>query len=242
MKKISKIIGFLSVLLIGQVALAHGYWVETKRNGKINQPQEVKVYFSEPNDTPEPTNGEEWAMVKDFTLYVISPSGIKTALTTTIKPDYYGASFTPKELGNYFVILESTDLAVMEPGKKHAFIPIFYATSLVEVGEVDAKEKPINVLDYVPMGVYAQIKKGRKGESLNYTFKNKENTKFMTTIITPNGQRLQVNGTPESFNISDFEKGTYTTQMMIIEKTNGSKNGEVYNTVYHIATSRFVIE
>ncbi|QDO92571.1 hypothetical protein FNB79_00760 [Formosa sediminum] len=145
-------------------------------------------------------------------------------------------------MGGYFVILESTNLGVMEPGKKYAFIPVFYATTLVKVGEVNPKKKLLNILDYVPMGVYANITKGRSGESLSYIFKNKSDVDFMATVITPNGQSLQLKGNPESFNLSKFEKGTYTTQMMITEKVKGTKDGKVYNTIYHIATSRFNVD
>lgn len=227
---------------MGQSIFAHGYWVETKGNGKIGQLHDIKVYFSEPNGAPEPTDGEEWALVKGFTLYVISPSGVKTSLTTTVNPDHYASSFIPEEEGGYFVILESTDLGVMEPGKKFAFIPIFYATTLVKVGEVDARAELNNVLDYVPMGVYAQIKKGRGGESLSYIFKNKDDVDFMVTVITPDGQSLQMDGSPKSLDLSKFEKGTYTTQMMIAEKTKGKKDDIEYNTIYRIATSCFIVE
>ncbi|QDO92570.1 hypothetical protein FNB79_00755 [Formosa sediminum] len=74
MKKTQNIVYSLFLMLISQVLMAHGYWVETKADGKLNEAQEVKIYFSEPNDTPEPTNGKEWGLVKDFTLYVVSPS------------------------------------------------------------------------------------------------------------------------------------------------------------------------
>ena len=173
---------------------------------------------------------------------MVSPSGEKTALSTQVKLDHYAASFTPTKEGGYFVILESTNLGVMEPGKKFAFVPVFYASNLVIVGQLDSKTKLTNVLDYIPMSVYANIKKGRKDNSLNYSFKNKAKTEFMATVITPEGQKLQFNGNTSSFNLSKYGKGTYTAQMMIADKTKGSKNGKEYNTIYYIATSRFIVE
>lgn len=114
MKNIKYLSLFL-FLFVSKSTFAHYLWIETNPTGAQNQKQEVKVYFGEyAYGVVEEVAGEAFAGVADFTLWLVTPSGEKTALKASAHKDYYSAEFTPKEQGGYLVFLENRNIDVLD--------------------------------------------------------------------------------------------------------------------------------
>jgi len=110
-----KYLGLFLFLFVSKSTFAHYLWIETNPTGAQNQKQEVKVYFGEyAYGVIEEVAGEAFAGVDDFTLWLVAPSGEKTALKTTAHENYYAAEFIPKEKGGYLVFLENRDIDVLD--------------------------------------------------------------------------------------------------------------------------------
>ena len=94
MKKIIVLAGCI-LLMIGNVQ-AHALWVSTNETGSVGEEQEIKVYFGEfTYGVIEEVGGEAFEMMKNFSLWVIIPSGEKTSLEVEAKEKFYLATYTP---------------------------------------------------------------------------------------------------------------------------------------------------
>lgn len=127
--KTVKLIITLFAILASKLVSAHALWIETDALGTKGKQQEVKIYYGEySHNIIEPL--DKWySDVKDFKIYVISPSLKKTEISKTVLTDYYAATFTPTEVGTYTLLVEHP---AKEPYETTAFE--FSAIAKVNVG------------------------------------------------------------------------------------------------------------
>lgn len=132
-----KSILLLLLLFVTANSFAHFMWVETSPVGKINKKQEVKVFFGEYTyGEIEKTGQEAFDKMKNFEVYVISPTGEKTKLQMTPGDVFYSGSFEPKANGTYTVVLDNNKIDVIDYTQYDfgIFKTHYHAAAKVEVG------------------------------------------------------------------------------------------------------------
>lgn len=226
--KLSRIILF-SMLLFGlQNCIAHALWVETNTQGKKGVTQSVKVYFAEVGEKWEPVNGQEWAMVKNFELWLQSPKGELSRLEVSPQQDYYQANFTPKEDGIYQVIVKNTSIGPLNFPNTPPFIPYFYAKSAVQVGNTKSKvvayELPLN---------FNLIQK-----KINLVVPPYADGKAEVKLFTPSGELKTFKNLQNGVLDFDFaEKGIYQIELQIKDE----RPGKDYEFAFHNLTSNVLV-
>lgn len=136
MKRITLIsLVILSVVLQSK---ADSLWIEADAKGQIGQSQIIKVIFGSYNQYRLQKVGEEFQEVKDFTCWIISPSGKHISLQFSPRDTAYEASFTPEEKGVYVVLVENKQRKVEDWSKSSTKIGItkqhYYGRTTIEVG------------------------------------------------------------------------------------------------------------
>ncbi|MBL6447720.1 DUF4198 domain-containing protein [Fulvivirga sp. 29W222] len=129
---------FTCLLAVAFQSSAHYLWLETAESGEKNKEHVVEVYFGEYTyGVIENPNGENFAKVKNFSLWVISPSGKKTTITTSVKGNAFQGIFTPKENGTYTVVLNNNEIDVIDYTKYDfgIFKTHYHSTAKVVVGD-----------------------------------------------------------------------------------------------------------
>src|SRR5690606_25814484 len=110
-----KLIALTVLLLTTANSFAHYLWIETQGSGTIGEEQIVKVHMGEYTyGVIEDVEGEAFQGVNNFTLWAVSPSGKKIALTPTAQKDHYRAVFTPTEKGTYTLLLNNDEIDVID--------------------------------------------------------------------------------------------------------------------------------
>ncbi|MEM9935872.1 MAG: DUF4198 domain-containing protein [Bacteroidota bacterium] len=141
------------ILLLGWIFLcagnirAHALWISTSEQGTIGEEQEIKVYFGEfTYGVTEEVGKEAYEMVKDFSLWVFSPSGVKTSLEVEAKDTYYLATYTPAEEGTYTVLLDNDKIDVIDYSQYDfgIFKPHYHSVAKIQVGEQESATHTAN--------------------------------------------------------------------------------------------------
>jgi len=91
---------FISIIAT-QMSFAHALWIETSSNGSLNKKHTVKVFYGEYAEQAIDPVDKWYSDVKDFDLYLISPSGTKTKLDKKSNIDHFESEFIPSENGTY---------------------------------------------------------------------------------------------------------------------------------------------
>ncbi|WP_149915346.1 DUF4198 domain-containing protein [Sphingobacterium cavernae] len=105
MKTVKLIVMLLSIFACKMVS-AHALWIETIPLGAKGKEQELKIYYGEYSEGLIEPLDKWYSDVKDFKIYVLSPSKKKTELLKAPVTDYYKATFTPSEEGTHIVYIE----------------------------------------------------------------------------------------------------------------------------------------
>lgn len=117
---------------------ADSLWIETDATGNIGKQQVIKVIFGSYNQYRLQKVTGEFQEVKDFTCWVVSPSGKNIPLRFTAGDTSYNAVFTPEENGTYVVLLENKQRKVEDWSKSSTKIGItkqhYYARTSFSVG------------------------------------------------------------------------------------------------------------
>lgn len=130
MKTLKLVILFCSILTCKMVS-AHALWIETAALGTKSEEQEVRIYYGEYSQGLIEPLDKWYSDLKDFKIYVLSPSLKKTELMKTALSDYYKASFMPTEEGTYILFIEHP---AKDPYITTAFE--FLAIAKVQVGHI----------------------------------------------------------------------------------------------------------
>ncbi|MBN9386115.1 MAG: DUF4198 domain-containing protein [Chitinophagaceae bacterium] len=139
-----KRIALFSLVILSTIlqSKADSLWIEADATGQMGKPQIIKVIFGSYNQYRLQKVGEEFQEVKDFTCWIISPTGKYISLQFFPKDTSFEASFTPEEKGIYVVLLENKQRKVEDWSKSTTKIGItkqhYYARTTIQVGNVSS--------------------------------------------------------------------------------------------------------
>lgn len=121
----------LFMLVIG--VKAHALWIHTSSKSEIGKEHPYKVYYADYHENAIEPVAKWYSDVKEFELWLISPSGKKTKLDPTATDEFFEGSFTPEEEGEYRMQISHT----ADPGdSKTAYQFNAYAQIWVGKGKV----------------------------------------------------------------------------------------------------------
>jgi uncharacterized GH25 family protein len=117
---------------------ADSLWIEADNTGQIGKAQTIKVIFGSYNQYRLQKIGAEFQEVKDFTCWLISPSGKHIALQFAPKETSFDASFIPEEKGIYVALLENKQRKVEDWSNSSTKIGVakqhYYGRTTITVG------------------------------------------------------------------------------------------------------------
>lgn len=231
------ILSITCFLLTTVSSFAHYLWIETDPNGTINQEQEIKIYFGEYTyGVIENIEGEAFPKVKNFTLWVIDPSGNKTLLDTSEENTYYKAKFTPKTDGTYTVFLNNDQIDVIDYTQYNfgVFKTHYHSVAKIKVGEnnqsetVISNENGITIKDISNTSEEIQLQVFYKSEILP-----KNEVKIYVSDLWSKTLETNENG------IVSFKlpwKTKYIIETTKKEEVPGEYKGISYEFIWHCAT------
>lgn len=230
----------LAISCIATTSYAHCLWLETSADGKLNAPQEVKVFYGEYGENIHETTAGKFTDMKDFTLWLLTPDNKKVQLHCTAATDCYVANFTPTVPGIYTLLLENTALAPVETKGAYATIkPFFYArTSVTVKGNQLAISDSASPLQ--PVWIDWDLrKKYKEGDACSLTVwvNNKPLADHEVTVYAPTGwgKILTTDANGQAV-FPALWKGRYVIEVIHLDKAPGEDNGKAYQSIRQVAT------
>jgi len=236
--KLTILLPFL--LLFNFVASAHYMWVESPENGKKGKTHLVQVFYGEYTyGVIEDPKGENFAIVKNFSLWVISPSGKKEAIETTMKGETFQGTFIPSEDGTYTVVLNNSDIKVIDYSQYDfgIFKTHYYATAKVVVGKEVADSQVDNAAGLAIINTAkTKVEKGNE-VSLKVLYKGEPIADQEVTIFIADlwSKKLTTDEAGEVTLKLPWET-KYTVETTKKEAVPGTYKGEAYEFIWHCAT------
>lgn len=228
---------FIALCAVLFAAIGHSFghfmWIETNQIGKINQEQQIDVFFGEFSyGMKEEAKGDSFTKVKEFTLRVVHSSGESVDLEAVANGDHYTAKFTPKQEGTYTVIMNNDQINVYDLTRHNfgIFKAHYHATAKIQVGEKSTQ----TIVDN-PNGITIKnvSTKTDKAELL-VLYKGKALTEAEFTVFMPDkwsrSIKTDANGMV-SFDLP-FET-TYVVEATFKDETTGTFKGTDYQFVWH---------
>jgi uncharacterized GH25 family protein len=100
---IQPILLVMTLILGGQVAMAHAIWIESKAVASKNQEHSVKIFYGE-YASGEIENTDKWySDLKNIEVWVHTPSQKKVKLQLVDQQNHLSSSFVPSEDGTYYI-------------------------------------------------------------------------------------------------------------------------------------------
>ncbi|AOW22128.1 DUF4198 domain-containing protein [Urechidicola croceus] len=234
MKKI--ILSIVCILFATASSFAHYLWIETSPTGNLNEEQEVRVYFGEYTyGVIEDVNGDAFPKVKDFTIWVVDPSGNKTKLETTATDKFYKTNFTPTTNGTYTILLNNDNIDVIDYTQYDfgIFKTHYHSVAKVQVG--DAKNETFNLNEN---GISVKdISTSSDEVKLQVVYKNevlaKNEVKIYVQDLWSKTLETDENGII-TFKLPFETK--YILETTTKEEVPGNYNGEDYEFIWHCVT------
>ncbi|PZR21587.1 MAG: DUF4198 domain-containing protein [Flavobacterium psychrophilum] len=235
-----KSILLILLLFVTANSFAHFMWVETSPVGKINKKQEVRVYFGE-YTYGEIENADEEAFnkVKNFDVWVISPTGEKTKLQMTPAVTFYSGSFEPKANGTYTVVLNNSNIDVIDYTQYNfgIFKTHYHATAKVEVGGTASETAAINPngLTIVDISKKVPANKGEVAFKVLYKGQPVKEQEVAVYITDQWSKKLYT----DKDGIIKFSLPwgvKYIMETTKKEEVPGNFNGKDYQFIWHCAT------
>lgn len=209
---------------------AHNIWIETSADAQIGKSQEVKVFFGE-SDSVTPT--DRWfSNIKDFEIYVTSPSGKKIKIENKTKNvKYYSVSFVPKEKGVYVISL------------KHIVKDIFRKMKItyqaVALCSTDADDDSKKILGEAPLQLEIDAKKLEIDEEKTFNLvhdgKKEKRQKAVVEAANTWTKNLYSDQDGEVRFVPLWEGG-YLIEYSSQKDEKGFYNGQPYEINYEIIT------
>lgn len=226
---------FFTLLLMattGQL-FAHALWIETKSTGKKGSNQEVKVFYGEYVTNERDSVAKWYSDVKDFSLWLTTPSKEKIKLGTTAGSNFYSANFIPKEDGIYL-------LTVVHEAKELGGTTKYEFSSLatVAVGKATIVDGGAITNQLYASAVDAKIHKANTPVKIKAILDGKALADKNVTVFSPEGWSKEYK-TDESghFEFSPLWAGRYVIEVSDFKKTTGEHHGENYTAIWQGATS-----
>lgn len=91
---------FVMTVSVHQTA-AHALWIHTDSQGQKGQSHAFTIYYADYHEGAVETIADWYSDVREFDLYLVSPSGTKTQLDYEAEKDFVKGSFVPEEEGIY---------------------------------------------------------------------------------------------------------------------------------------------
>lgn len=193
----------LTMIIVG--AQAHALWIHTASNAEKGKPHPFKIYYADYHENAIESVADWYSDVKEFELYLISPSGEKSKLNPTATAEYFEGSFTPEEEGEYRLEISHT----ADPGESKTAYQ-FNAFAQVRVGKGKSKDKVATDLALI-----------READSSVYKvlFKGKPLAEGEVMVLGPDAvvQELKT-GKKGKTNLDLTAKGTYYAEATHTEK------------------------
>jgi len=125
---------------------ADSLWIEADGTGQVGKAQLVKVIFGSYNEYRlQKVGNPDFQEAKDFTCWIISPSGKRITLDFSPKETSYEASFTPTEKGVYVLLLENKQRRVEDWSKSTTKIgkakQNYYSRTTIKIGNDETVAK-----------------------------------------------------------------------------------------------------
>lgn len=230
----------LLLLLATANSFAHFMWVETAPAGKLNQKQEVKVYFGEYNyGVYEKVNEEAFMKMKNFEVWVISPSGVKSKLDVQAADTYYNGWFSPTEKGTYTVVLNNNKIDVIDYTQYDfgIFKTHYHSVAKVEVGNKPNETSAQNNEGITVVDISKKEHKEKGETSLKILYKGQPLAEAEVSVFVSDQWAKKVytdaNGIVK-FSLPWNTK--YVVEVTKKEEVPGKYNGKDYQFIWHCAT------
>lgn len=230
----------LLLLLVSAQSFAHFMWVETSPMGKLNQKQEVKVYFGEYSyGVFEKVNEDAFNKMKDFELWVVSPSGKKTTITVTPGDTFYSGWFTPTEKGTYTVTLNNNKIDVIDYTQYNfgIFKTHYHAVAKTQVGD-NAKQTIAANADGLALVDMSTSPYKQNGEAvIKVLYKGQPIAEAEVAVFV--GDQWTKTLHSDKDGIIKFSmpwKTKYVLEVTKKEEVPGKYNGKDYQFIFHSAT------
>lgn len=238
--KHSKILTTLLFFFITSTSFAHYMWVETPETGKKGKEHLVKVHFGEYTyGVIEDPNGENFAGVKNFELWVIAPSGKKEAIKTSIKGDAFEGTFTPNEDGTYTVVLNNNEIDVIDYTQYDfgIFKTHYHSTAKVIVGKKVVNSAASNEAGLVVVNASEEKAVKDSPVTLKVLYKGTPIAEQEVTIFVSDLWSKKLTTNEEGIVTFTLPWETkYTVETTKKEETPGSYKGKEYEFIWHCAT------
>jgi uncharacterized GH25 family protein len=237
MKKLALLFLFL---LASANSFAHFMWVETNATGKVNQKQEVKVFFGEYTyGVQEKVGGEAFDKMKNFEVWVINPLGEKTKLQMQPGEAFYTGSFAPSTNGTYTVVLNNNNIDVIDYTQYNfgIFKTHYHSTAKVEVGNKAAETASVNPDGLTIVDITKKIH-GEKGEAaFKVLYKGQPVKEAEVTVFITDQWSKKVYTDENGLIKFSLPWGTkYVMEATKKEEVPGKFNGKEYQFIWHCAT------
>lgn len=231
-----KIIAIAIFLLATTNTFAHYLWIETNTNGELGKEQEVKVHFGEYTyGVIEKVEGDAFSNVNKFTVWLVSPSGVKTPLETSAKETFYLTAFTPTEEGTYTILLNNNEIDVIDYTQYDFGI---FKTHYHSVANVNVGNNSNDTAAQNEEGITVKrIASNDKEVKLQVLYKNKPLAKNEVTVFVSDQWSKTLHSDEEGYiSFKQPWDTKYILETTYKEEVPGSYNGEDYQFVWHCAT------
>lgn len=228
------------LLFVSANSFAHFMWVETSPIGKINKKQEVKVFFGEYTyGLQEKVAEEAFGKMKNFEVWVISPSGEKTKLQMTPGELSYNGSFEPKANGTYTVALNNNNIDVIDYTQYDfgIFKTHYHSTAKVEVGGTPAETAAVNPDGLTLVDITKKVHANDGEATFKVLYKGQPIKDQEVTVFIDNQWSKKVYTDKDGIIKFGLPWGVkYVMEATKKEEVPGKFNGKDYQFIWHCAT------
>ncbi len=221
-----KLIALLSIICIPFLSSAHGDWIEVSGNGKVGETAKVKLIFGA-YENQERLKGKALGFLKEFTVYVIDPTGKRTDIPMTQTETCWEGNFTTKTEGTYQVLGINEERGVVD-WTMHGFDVLRakeYLRSNYIVGKPSEVNKSTQFLDVIPVKIGDDIK-------LTAYLNNAITAKTKLIITNPDGwEKVKYTNASGEATLKPNMKGLYMVEMENIDKTAGKFKDKDYKMI-----------
>lgn len=226
---IHKICSLVISSLISFSCFAHALRIETEQFGKLNNAHSVRVLYGEYAEQLNEDVQNWYSNVKNCKLILVSPSGEKSELITTVNTKVITSNFTPSENGLYtlYIIHTCKDVDGDWLYQFNSFATVLIGTNLNSVAEVKNGEDLQLVIKQAPNEISGIV-----------YFRGKPLANAHIEVVSPNFwiKKIQTDSNGV-FVVSDLGSGTYYLEASSVEKVTGIQSDITYNNIWRCITT-----
>ena len=228
------------LLFVSANSFAHFMWVETNPTGKLNKKQEVKVFFGEYTyGLQEKVAEEAFGKMKNFEVWVVSPSGEKTKLQMQPGDLFYSGFFEPKAKGTYTVVLNNNNIDVIDYTQYDfgIFKTHYHSTAKVEVGGTASASASANPNGLSVIDITKKVHADKDETTFKVLYKGQPLPEAEVTVFISDQWSKKVYTDKDGIIKFSLPWGAkYIMEVTKKEEVPGNFNGKNYQFVWHCAT------